>query len=286
MRWTFEQVLQSMRELDAFWKRLGLYTEAGRVGAHISAIEALDTAQKLGNVDGIDNDQTLWSMTEAIELAGVYAALKNYDPSILARKFREVLQGPPRPAAEDSNTNHGRNTAFELSMAAWFCRQGVFRGLPDNPDVLCEVGGIPVLVQCKRPLEEKGIQRNVARARDQLRDGLVGRQYPVACGVIAISLSRIISPRSALLWGTHSARAREEARQRIDAIARSYASVSVGEPGIIATVFHVMMPVLTLDTDRPHGRLGSVNVPVIYQHYPDSHEHTELLHRLFGPPTS
>jgi hypothetical protein len=170
-------------------------------------------------------------------------------------------------------------------MAARFCRQGVFRGLPDNPDVLCEVDGVPVLVQCKRPLEEKGIQRNIARAREQLRNNLSGRRYPEACGIITISLSRIISPRSALLWGTHSANALDEAHQRIDAIAQSYASVSVEEPGVIATAFHVMMPVLTVDTDRPHGRLGSVDVPVIYRHYPDSREQTELLHRLFGPPT-
>jgi hypothetical protein len=283
MTWTFEQVLQRMRELDAFLKRIGLHTEAGRFSVHIKAIETLDAAQKRGSVDEIDNDQTLWSMTEAIELAEV-DALKEYSPSILARKFREVLQGPPRPTVEDENTNHGRNTAFELSMATWFCRQGVFRGLFDNPDVLCEVAGVPVLVQCKRPLEEKGIQRNIARAREQLRGDLAGRRYPAACGIIAISLSRIISPRSALLWGTHSARALAEARQRIEAIAQSYASVSVEEPGVIATAFHVMMPVLTVDTDRPNGRLGSVNVPVIYRHYPDSREQTELLHHLFGPP--
>jgi hypothetical protein len=285
MTWTFEQVLQSIRELDAFLKRLGLHTEAGRFSAHIKAIETLDAAQKRGNVDGIDNDQTLWSMTEAIELVDVYDALKDYSPSILARKFREVLQGPPRPTAEDENTNHGRNTAFELSIAARFCRQGVFRGLLDNPDVLCEVGGVPVLVQCKRPLEEKGIQRNIARAREQLRGDLAGRRYPVECGIIAISLSRIISPRAALLWGTPSARALAGARQRIEVIAQPYASVSVEEPGVIATAFHVMMPVLTVDTDRPDGRLGSVDVHVIYRHYPDSREQTELLHRLFGPPT-
>jgi hypothetical protein len=156
MTWTFEQVLQSMRELDAFLKRIGLHTEAGRFSVHIKAIETLDAAQKRGSVDEIDNDQALWSMTEAIELAEV-DALKEYSPSILARKFREVLQGPPRPTVEDENTNHGRNTAFELSMATWFCRQGVFRGLFDNPDVPCEVAGVPVLVQCKRPLGEKGI---------------------------------------------------------------------------------------------------------------------------------
>jgi hypothetical protein len=69
VRWTFEQVLQSMRELDAFLKRLGLYTEAG---------------------------QTLWSMTEAIELAGVYAALKNYDP---LDSGAEVPRTPPGIAA-------------------------------------------------------------------------------------------------------------------------------------------------------------------------------------------
>ena len=285
MRWRFDQVLNSIRELDAFLKRLGLRTEACRLSAHVGAIEALDAAQKRGNVDGIDSDQTLWSMTEAIELVEAYEALKDYDPLILARKFREVLQGPHRPAAENANTNHARNTAFELSMAARFCRQGVFRGLFHNPDVLCEVNDVPVLVQCKRPLEEKGIQRNIVRAREQLRADLAGRRYPVPCGIIAISLSRIISPRSALLLGTRSNRVLDETRQRIDAIAHSYASVAVEEPGVIATAFHVVMPVLTVDAERPHGRLGSVNVPVIYRHYPESQEQTDLLHGLFGPPT-
>jgi hypothetical protein len=285
MKWTFQQVLDGLLELELFLRTLGLETETGRLGGHIQTIRFLEDSRIRGNVDEIDIEQSLDSMTEAIELVEVYRALKAYDRTVLARKFRDVLQGPSQPRAEDSNTNHGRNTAFELSMAARFHKRGVFRALRDNPDVLCEVLGIPVFVQCKRPLHERTIKRNIAKAREQLRRDLAGKYYPESCAIVAISLSRIIGPRSLLLAGIDSAGVRDETRRRIDDIAQSYATVCRKEPGIIATVFHVMMPVFPVDAERPSGRLGSVDVQVTYLHNPSCEGQVTLLHQLFAKPT-
>ena len=286
MTWKNQQVLDELECFGRFLQSIGLNPEATRIGVHIDTIKTLEKAREQGDVDQIDSEQTLWSMTEALELAEIYQELKDYEPKVLARKLKLLLKGPGTPSAEDSDSNLARNTAFELSLAAKVRKTGVFRGLLENPDVLCEVNASKVLVQCKRPLEEKGIARNIERAGEQLRRDLQAAENTDAVGIIAISLSRVLSPRLGLLEGTTRDTVREVVRQKVDEIAHRYKSAIPTDRNIIGTVYDVSIPVLTTDAERPDGRLGSVHIQCIYRHHTSSARDDQTLRQMFERPES
>jgi hypothetical protein len=281
MDWTYGKILEQMKEFRAFLVSIGVTPDMDRIGAHIETIEKLEAARESGNVDQIDDEQTLWSMTEAIELIEIHRNLRDYDARTLSQKLNLILKGPGVPLEEDSDSNLARNTTFELSLAAKLQRAGVFKGLLENPDIFCKVDELAVLVQCKRPLEEKTIKRNIERATMQLRRDLQIRGNESAVGVIAISLSRVLSPRLGLLESSHTDNVRDVVRQRVDDLAQRYQSVIPVDHNIIGTVFDVSMPVFTNAPDRPHGRLGSVHIQCVYRHHPESVRDIQVLQRMF-----
>jgi hypothetical protein len=263
---------------------LGLNPEANRLCLHIDTIETLEEARQGQNLDQIDDEQTLWSMTEAVELAEIYHNLADYDLHTLRRKFKLILKGPGTPGCEDSDSNLARNTAFELSLAAKLRQTNVFRRLAENPDIICEANGTTVLVQCKRPLEEKGIIRNIERAAEQLRRDLQDPGNQNAKGVIAISLSRVLSPKLGLLRGTSTQAVRDVVAQEVDDIAQRNQGSCPRDGNIIGTVYDVSMPVFTVDAERPNGRLGSVHIQCTYRHDPRSSEDDRILRNMFAKP--
>lgn len=189
---------------------------------HIDAIEKLEKAREQGDIGQIDDNQTLWSMTEAVELIEIYQTLRDYEPSLLARKLKLVLKGPSTSGDEDSGSNLARNIAFELALVATLRHTGAFRGLSENPDIVCEAEGMRALVQCKKPLEEKNIVRDIERAAEQLRRDFQEVENDGAKGVIAISLSRILCSRFGLLRADGGKEAREIVRELVDQIAKRY----------------------------------------------------------------
>ncbi len=277
---SFHAILTDLRRLQEFLASLDLIVESGRIAAHVRSIDELERSRRVGDLDHIDDNQTLWSLLEAVELVEIFEQLGDYSPSVLAKKFKLILKGPGTPDAEDSASNLARNTAFELSLAAKLRRTGVFRDLLENPDILCEADGLKFLIQCKRPLEEKGIARNIERATEQLRRDLRAPEYVGAHGVIAISLSRILHAKFDLLVETPSAVVREVIRSKVDDIANDHDWIVPNDPNIIGTVFDVSVPVFTIDEERPHGRFGSVHIQCIYRHR-QVPSHMKMLRTLF-----
>src|SRR6266567_1914115 len=189
---TYQQIIKNLLALESFLLRLDLSTEASRLRVHIEVIQTLEAGRLYGNIDHIANAQTRWSMTEATELAAIHSALSVDPPKELAKKLQLILKGPSQPQQETTDSNLARNTAFELALGAKIHTNGVAVHFPDNPDISCDVRGTRVFIQCKRPFEEKGVDRNIQRALRQLKDDFETADGPAAVGVVAISLSRIV----------------------------------------------------------------------------------------------
>jgi hypothetical protein len=281
--WTYSQILEELRHLKTFVVSLGVNPDVNRLDLHIDTIERLELSRQQGNFEDIDDEQTLWSMTEAVELVEIHRRLGDYDPVVLLRKVRLILKGPGVPNAEDSDSNLARNTSFELWFAAKLRQTGVFKNLSENPDVVCEANRQKVLVQCKRPLEENAITRNIRRATNQLRRDLK-HENAGAKGVIAISLSRILSPKFGLFKGVSTGEVREVVSNKVDEIAQRAQVACPSDRDIIGTVFDVSIPVFTTDIERPDGRLGSVHIQCIYRHHADSSEDNQILREMFTRP--
>src|SRR5437773_12341067 len=102
------------------------------------------------------------------ELAAIHSTLSVDPPKELAKKLQLILKGPSQPQQETTDSNLVRNTALELTIGAKIHSNGIAVHFLDNPDISCEVRGTRVFIQCNRPFEEKGVERNIQRAIRQL----------------------------------------------------------------------------------------------------------------------
>lgn len=134
----------------------------------------------------------MYALAELVEFHQIFTWLKEENPLVLGRKLVRALSGSVDPLKESVTNSVGRNTMFELSLAAEWRRAGLDVAIGE-PDLQLMLGQQEFLVECKRPFDWPGVVRGLKDAGRQLRrDG--ARAKPGAPkGVIAISLSRVIA---------------------------------------------------------------------------------------------
>jgi hypothetical protein len=134
----------------------------------------------------------MYALAELVEFHQIFAWLKNEEPHVLAPKLIRALSGSLEPFEETVNNSVGRNTMFELSLASEWRRAGLSVAIGE-PDLRLAVGQQEFLVECKRPFDWKGVVRGLKEGGRQLRRSGVRARPGAPKGIIAISLSRIIT---------------------------------------------------------------------------------------------
>ena len=111
---------------------------------------------------------------------------------MLGPKLIRALSGSIDPADESVINSVGRNTMFELSLAAEWKRAGL-DVIIGEPDLKLILGHQEFLVECKRPFAWSGVVRCLKDASRQLKKDGARTKLGTPKGVIAISLSRVIA---------------------------------------------------------------------------------------------
>jgi hypothetical protein len=128
-----------MNELDgalAFARSLGLAT-SGRFevfrGRLAELVAVLERAGDEGTFRQFmaDIELNAIALTECHELAMVLPYLQAMEPGRAKSKLKIIVNGPERPTDEDPNSNHARNTMFELNLGA---RRSATSGRPRRHD--------------------------------------------------------------------------------------------------------------------------------------------------------
>lgn len=144
----------------------------------------------------------MFALAELLEFHQIAVWLREENPVILGPKLDRALSGCADPAKETRENNVGRNTMFELSLAAEWRRAGLNVEIGE-PDIQLTVGNQVFLVECKRPFSWPGIVSCLRHAKRQLRENGTSPIPGAPKGVIAISLNRVIS-EGQLLFFTES----------------------------------------------------------------------------------
>jgi hypothetical protein len=110
----------------------------------------------------------LFSLVELLEFQQISIHLRDEDPDVLGPKLIRALSGTTDSASEGPTNNVGRNTMFELSLAAEWRRAGLCIGIGE-PDIRLRVANQEFLVECKRPFGWPSIVRCLKDAKSQLR---------------------------------------------------------------------------------------------------------------------
>lgn len=245
---TYQQILDALADLDAWLSGLGLPVRPDRIRLHIANISRLDKAQQDETLRALiekkGQAKLLWSLVEATEFADAYTALRQHEPDGLRDKLRAALQGPADPSAEDPISNIGRNTMFELNLASRLLQKGVPTRLCTNPDILCEIDGARIYIQCKRPFRESTIHGNISDARRQLTRDLDNSRDLSARGIVAVSISRVLNPGKNLLVAKNEHSMRQRLGDTVQTLGdRSRRSDRrISDDRIVGILFHLITP--------------------------------------------
>jgi hypothetical protein len=161
-------------------------------------------------------------------------------------KLVRALSGPVAPPSEQPKNSMGRNTMFELFLAADWRNHGLSVE-PGEPDICLKLAGRSFLVECKRPFYENTVWPNIEDAASQSGKELDKPENINARGIIAISLSRVFTQNDLMCFADeeegkrfitnefHSLIARHEEEWRLKHFLSFHSR-------IVAVMFHLAVP--------------------------------------------
>ena len=185
--------------------RMGVDVTKSRLGRYRRDMLELSAAAESKDIDRLKvlYESALTPLFEANEIVGIYDAFAGSAHENYVRdRIQALSSGPISYTDEDTSaSNRARNLAFELQMAARLLAAGLSLEEKIRSDITTRVGTRVVLLECKRPHSEAGVERSVMDAKHQLKqhcDGVDGSQR---LGVVAVDLTRLTNPDFELLRG-------------------------------------------------------------------------------------
>jgi hypothetical protein len=192
-RYDFAALLSQLAEIDEWLKSRGFNTadRFRRYAANIREMTAMEGATVRAYKNTVSEEKAreiLWSYVEADEFVRAIASLRahmgqNIPDAIIER----ALHGPPDLFLENDTNAEGRNFMFELILGGRLAAAHLNPAF-EEPDIRFKFAGLDVAVQCKRPLNEPGLERNIHKGVKQLGD------VKADLRLIALSVSRILLP--------------------------------------------------------------------------------------------
>lgn len=156
------------KDLDEFIKNGGKGSAEESVKVFLNAqLEANEIIRIKNSFDSFNSSQ----------------ALETIKKSVAGQRFRN-----------GSNTDQSRDFAFELSMAARFLKAGYEVDLRTITDIVVEIEGKTLYVECKRIKSEKQLEKRVKEANKQTKKRIENNTGSKARSFIALNLTDVINP--------------------------------------------------------------------------------------------
>jgi len=148
------------------------------------------TAERQATVSQHREDY-LAALFDSDQISDIAPYLDDFEPTLLKRKLRDILSGPPLLRDENPNTNQSRNILFELLLAARLRRAGLDSRIGERPDVTCILAGEDFGFECKRLFSEGQLLGRVAQAASTLRQIIAEVPAAPKQGVVVISVAKL-----------------------------------------------------------------------------------------------
>ena len=244
----YGELAASLTEIDQWLSDIGL-DRHDRIRVHqrniLELADALDSGtlgEVVSNLSGEKRRQILWSFVESMEFADAVDALRRKGCDIPREVLEKALKGPSDVSLEDETSNLGRNTMFEIAIAGRVAFATPRIG--GEPDVFFEFENRQMFVQCKRVLSEASITKRINEAAGQLRRDLLRSSDSRDCGLIAISLSRLINPGDKMLVVATEDDLGRVLREEIVRVIKHHnpSFRSVKDPRTAGVLFHMATP--------------------------------------------
>lgn len=244
----FDEVLDSLDKLDSWLISLGIQPKTDRWHQAAKTIRAAKEQRERverGEAGSLIKNY-VHGLFEAIEAHEIFRAFSGEVSEPLREKVQRALSGPIAPPDEQAKNSEGRNTMFELFLAADWKNHGLLVELGE-PDILLHLAGTPFLVECKRPFYENSVSRNIEDAARQLSKELDKPGKNRARGIVAISLSRVFTQNDLMCYAGEDDGKRFISEEFQSMIARHQEDWRIKpifhfSDRIVAAMFHLAVP--------------------------------------------
>jgi len=237
----YSDLLHRLGGFDDWLIKLGLTPRRNdRIHRAVEVLRRADELSRKGQQTGEYADilpGDWFPIIEALEAHDVFAAFENDLSPTVAATLKRSLSGPAEPTKETSKNREGRNTWYELALAAeWRLRGATVR--LEEPDLCLTREGVDFLIACKRPANFNTIHSNLKAAIKQLQRNLDTANSSVF-GVAAISLSCAFNSGDRVFTGQM-----DDLRAHLEGQLDQYQPFfsTVTDPRICCVLFHVVTP--------------------------------------------
>ena len=210
---SFESVITQLDSAIGWVASHDVRSRPSRYATYLETIQRIEKRWREGatRADEISVDPVLMetAFREGIQLIRIATAFRGRHVEGMLPKLKRLIDGPVLEGDErSSNSGHvGRDTGFELEVAAYFSSAGYVEFPPDI-DLVLHAGGISYYFECKRPSSPQKLRPNLNRARTQLIHRL-SQTRMTSYGVVALSASKVHWSPGALLTVTSVASLRD-----------------------------------------------------------------------------
>lgn len=214
------------------------------------------------------NLETLWSLTQLMELEFIYDKLikpRIIDANALKPRVKKIIMAPLLPINEDKNTNEPRNILFELILLGEFLTHGfnakIQRDVSSHPDIEVTVNNRSYSIECKRIFKLKTFVRNFNHAKAQLENYVLNKQKD-NYGIIAINVARVFNRGDKLLAAQGEMNANNKALDELEFLFKQFENQLHNKYNlkIPALFLHLSTPVV-LDKQKPFLAWGHYLAP-------------------------
>lgn len=246
----YPQILSDIQALEAELRSWGLHQGPDRLSAAAEKLRIVVNAVEAGRAMELegraDFEDLVYATIEAREFSEVHRGLQPMNQGELRPLFEKALVGRVNPETDLAGRESlGRNTVFQLWVAASLRANGQQISLEQDCDVLLQLPFGQVLIECKRPYRAQNVGSNIDEAHRQLRSNLPKYGGGTA-GVVAVSLSRAFIDTGRKLLRVNDAHdPTERLQEDFHAFhVQHYRDDPVIDLRIIGALYHVAVPAL------------------------------------------
>jgi Holliday junction resolvase len=228
-RIVYSNLTTELQAATQWLDRLSIAYSATRFGSYKKTLNELEAA-RLAGIDMFDAASELGafaSLFESNELVTIHQGLadKRLD-TYLRPRLKELTSGPDSYVNENaSSSNKARNTGFELAVMARLATAGLSIGQDGGlPDVVAQLGGTSVIVECKRPQSEAGIPRAISDARNQLAKRYREARRSRPTGFIALDITKACNPALSVTSDMRRSEVVSQINLRMESLVKKYAN--------------------------------------------------------------
>jgi hypothetical protein len=215
---TYSEVLKAVEWLS----NQGFDHSKSRIGFYERAINELLKTYKTESTEKLKAAFPKYgnAIYEIFDLIDIYHGLSKVREDELSDLLRKFLGGPVNYPDENPSTssNLGRNTAFQLIVAAKLSNANLAPRLEEPSDIGFKFERYHIFVECKRPQKAIKIESSLKDGKHQLKHRLNAKTSPLCAGIIALDITKIKNPDFSLLVKDTP----EELKSGLDGITNSF----------------------------------------------------------------